>query len=82
MAMPLSRRLPAPAAATAAFILVMGFYLAAAVGLGLTQLSVPVSPAVSLGVLLAPSARRCGQRGHRVEAVIGHYCHNLLMDGV
>ncbi len=54
VAMPLSRRLPAPAAGTAALILVVGFYLTAAVGLGLTQLSVPLAPIVALGVLLAP----------------------------
>jgi hypothetical protein len=54
VAMPLSRRLPVPAAATAALTLVVGFYLAAAVGLGLMQVSVPLDPTVALGVLLAP----------------------------
>ncbi len=54
VALPLSRRLPVPAAVTAALILVVSFYLTAVVGSGVMQLSVPLSPSVALSVLLVP----------------------------
>ena len=54
VAMPASRRLPVPAASAAALLLVVGFYLAAVLALGMTAISAPMRPSIALGVLLAP----------------------------